>query len=169
MSETAKVRHLVQQYCKGKGIDVGCGGDKVVPTAIGVDLPQPYTNVGNDEIEVRCDIEKEYLPFKDESLDYVYSSHLIEDFEETETILYKLIKPLKEGGYLILVFPNQLVYEKAYGGFNEHHKHRDMGLSFIDERLMRIVNRFDFDLGFRTLFTSNCEIDYNVVMVLQKL
>lgn len=164
-SETNKVRHLVEKFCKGSGIDIGCGGDKITPSAVGVDLPNPYTSVGNDPIEIRLDIEKENLPFADKSLDFVYSSHLIEDFTDTSAILKKMIRVIKRGGYLVLVFPDQHIYENSYGGGNEHHKHAKMGLSFMRLRILEIKYKYPT----KEVFVSNCDIDYNVIMALQIL
>src|SRR5688572_11733432 len=101
-SETSKVRHLVVQYCQGYGCDVGFGGDKIVPDAVGIDLPQPYAHTGKDRVEIGCDVIHEEIPVADGTYDYVYTSHLIEDFEDTHAGLNKFIRILKHGGLLIL-------------------------------------------------------------------
>jgi len=106
------------------------------------------------------------IPVPDNTYDYVYTSHLIEDFVDTKDALRKFIRILKNGGNLILVFPDQPVYEvycKNLGiPMNPYHIHADMGYSFMMDRLNELQN-----ISFQSLFTSNCEIDYNVVMVLK--
>ena len=45
-SETSRCRERLRHFCCGYGIDVGYGGDTIIPSAITVDLPTPYTKVG---------------------------------------------------------------------------------------------------------------------------
>ncbi len=96
----------------------------------------------------------------------MYSSHFIEDVPDTAQVLRKFIRILKNGGNLILVFPNQEKYEAICNRIgqplNPYHVHKDMGFEFMLQQLKRIPN-----LQTKLLFSSNCEIDYNVVMVLQ--
>ena len=42
-SETSKCRPRLAKFCVGYGIDIGPGGDPIVPAAIRVDLPNPYS------------------------------------------------------------------------------------------------------------------------------
>ncbi len=166
-SETAKVRHWVLPYCIGKGCDVGFGGDKIMKiNCDGIDFPQPYTYTGKDNVDIPCDVINNEIPVPDNTYDYVYTSHLIEDFVDTKDALKKFIRILKNGGTLILVFPDQPAYEvycKNLGiPMNPYHIHADMGYGFMMDRLNELQN-----ISFQLLFTSNCEIDYNVVMVLK--
>jgi len=166
-SETAKVRHLVINYCQGKGCDIGFGGDKIKKeNCDGIDYAQPYTQTGKDKVDIACDVMNEKIPVPDNTYDYVYTSHLIEDFVDTKQGLESFIRILKPGGNLILVFPDQPKYEahciKTGQPLNMHHVHKDMGLDFMLKRLNEISW-----IKYETIFTSNCEIDYNVVMVLR--
>lgn len=165
-SETEKVRSMVLPYCVGYGCDVGFGGDKVKKDAIGIDLPVPYTHTGSDEVDVPCDIINEDIPLPGDSFDYVYSSHLIEDLPDTIQGLNKFIKVLKSGGTLVLVFPDQQVYEKICRRtgqpLNIHHKHADMGLAYMKDKLKSANLK-----NYRIIKESNCEIDYNVILVVQ--
>lgn len=166
-SETAKVRHLVLQYCNGKGCDIGFGGDKIKKeNCDGIDYPQPYTKVGQDPVDIGCDVINEEIPVDDSTYDYVYSSHLIEDFKDIKKGLEKFIRILKSEGHLILAFPDQQVYEKiCYQKaipLNPYHVHKEMSLAFMLDKLNSISN-----ISYKVLFSSNCKIDYNVVLVLQ--
>ena len=166
-SETSKVRDLVLPYCQGKGCDVGFGGDKIVKVNCdGIDYPQPYAYAGNDKVDIACDVIKEEIPVPDNTYDYVYTSHLIEDFADTSDALRKFIRILKSGGNLILVFPDQPKYE-AYCReinlpMNPYHVHADMGYEYMRRQLDGLPG-----VHFREGFSSNCAIDYNVVMVMQ--
>jgi SAM-dependent methyltransferase len=165
-SETSKVRHWVLPYCAGKGCDVGFGGDKVMKTNCdGIDFPQPYTYTGDDKVDIGCDVINNEIPVPDNTYDYVYTSHLIEDFQDTKDALRKFIRILKDGGNLILVFPDQPKYEvycRDMGiPMNPYHVHADMGYDFMMARLNELGIRYEI------LYSNNCEIDYNVVIVLK--
>ncbi|PWU04738.1 MAG: hypothetical protein C5B52_00945 [Bacteroidetes bacterium] len=168
-SETSKVRSLVLPYCQGHGCDIGFGGDKIKKTDCdGIDYAQPYAFTGKDQVDIACDVMNETIPVAESTYDYVYTSHLIEDFPDTKKGLKEFIRILKPGGNLILVFPDQPKYEEVCRRtgqpLNMHHVHKDMGLKFMYDRLKEIEN-----LEYSVLFESNCEIDYNVVMVLKLL
>lgn len=164
MSETAKVRHLVEKYCNGHGIDLGCGGDKIIPNCIGFDLWKNYVDYGKSVIDERGDA-RNLTRFKNKTFDFVYSSHLIEDFPKSQTkaILSEWWRVIKKGGYLILVFPDQQVYEIVYGGNNPHHSVPNMGLKYMLNRMAEALVKYEI------VFTSENEIDYNVIIVARKL
>ena len=166
-SETSKVRHWVLPYCTGKGCDVGFGGDKIMKVDCdGIDFPQPYTNTGKDKVDIGCDVINNEIPVADNTYDYVYTSHLIEDFTDTKDALRKFIRVLKNGGNLILVFPDQPKYEvycREIGiPMNPYHVHADMGHDYMLARLHELEG-----ISYEILFSSNCEVDYNVVIVLK--
>jgi SAM-dependent methyltransferase len=166
-SETAKVRNWVLPYCIGKGCDIGFGGDKIMKTNCdGIDFPQPYTFTGKDKVDIGCDVINNEIPVPDNTYDYVYTSHLIEDFVDTNDALRKFIRILKNGGNLILVFPDQPKYEVFCKSINipmnPYHVHAAMGYDYMLARLNEISG-----ISYEMIFSSNCEIDYNVVMVLK--
>jgi len=80
--------------------------------------------------------------FRDGVLDFVYSSHLLEDFVDTEAVLREWIRVLKPGGRLILFCPDEQVYRrhcKLHGlHYNTHHVHADFSLEFVKSVLRRI-------------------------------
>ncbi|WP_153798740.1 class I SAM-dependent methyltransferase [Foetidibacter luteolus] len=166
-SETSKVRHLVTPYCVGNGCDIGFGGDKIKnENCMGIDFLNPYANTGKDKVDIPCDVMKEEIPLADNTFDYVYTSHLIEDFSNTREALQKFTRILKNEGNLILVFPDQPKYEsyckKTGQPLNLFHVHKNMGLKFMLNQLNGMDN-----LSYTILFESDCEIDYNVVLVLK--
>jgi ubiquinone/menaquinone biosynthesis C-methylase UbiE len=166
-SETAKVRRWVLPYCVGMGCDIGFGGDKVSKVNChGIDFPQPYTNTGKDKVDIGVDVIKNEIPVADNTYDYVYTSHLIEDFTDTKDALRKFIRILKNKGNLILVFPDQPVYavycKKMDVPMNPYHVHPDMGYAYMLKQLAELPG-----ITYEILFSSNCEVDYNVVIVLR--
>ena len=157
-------------YCNGLGCDVGFGGDKVKKEdCLGIDFKKPYAHVGEDKVDIPCDLSKDSIPVEDNYFDYVYSSHLIEDFEDTGRVLWDFIRITKGGGNVILVFPDQPKYEAVCNQtgqpLNQYHVHKNMGFNFMNNCLIELakVNSFKFEI----LFSSDCQIDYNVVMVIK--
>jgi glycosyltransferase involved in cell wall biosynthesis/predicted SAM-dependent methyltransferase len=139
MSETSNCRDRLIKYCQGYGLDIGYGGDPITPSAITVDLPIPYTNVGNHPLNLGGDARSLYW-FNSNVLDYVFSSHLLEDFEDTEGVLREWIRVLKVGGYLILFCPDEQIYRehcrKTGQDYNLAHKISNFGLAYIKEILL---------------------------------
>jgi len=167
MSETSKVRHLFSHLFteEMKVIDIGFGGDKVVPYAHGADLPIPYTSVGPSPVDIACNV-KEGLPVKDNIYDIVYSSHLLEDFVDTKKILTEFIRVLKKDGILITVIPNEQKYiehciETAGGYYNTHHQIPEMGMDYLKEKLDELD-------AWEYLVESDCVVDYNVVLAVKR-
>ena len=95
MLDIARPRLL--RWCKGLGVDLGCGNNKICNNAIGIDKP--------------FDVFKE-LPFKDEVFDFVFSSHCLEEAnpEDVKTILREWTRILKRNGRLILYMPDKGFY-----------------------------------------------------------
>ena len=95
-------RDLLARYCRGKGIDVGCGARKVCPSAIGIDLFQ-YPN--NEVDMVGIDGADLYM-FEDESLDYVIACHSLEHFPDTKKVLKEWDRVLKPKGIMGIIVPD---------------------------------------------------------------
>lgn len=92
------------KFMSGTGLDIGySGGDPkaepVLSTAIGVDFGYP----GYDG---------ETLPFKDESQDYVFSSHCLEHITDYKYAIKEWFRVLKIGGHLVITVPHKFLYEK---------------------------------------------------------
>lgn len=101
-----------EKYCKGNGLDVGYGGDPVVPNVRGWDFEH-----GDAQLLHGLD---------DESFDFVYSSHLLEHLPNVELALNNWSRVLKPGGFLILYLPHRDLYEKKEhlpSRFNDDHAH----------------------------------------------
>lgn len=116
-TESAKYRHITTPYLTGNGVDLGCGGEPVVPWAIAYDLPrEEYSRYHSGLDPSRCiqfGGDARFLPFKDGVLDFVYSSHLLEDFFEWEPILREWIRVLKPGGKLVILVPDKHLWNEA--------------------------------------------------------
>ncbi|MBZ0199344.1 MAG: class I SAM-dependent methyltransferase, partial [Ignavibacteriaceae bacterium] len=97
-------------YCKGKGLDIGFGGDLIVPWAEGWDFE---------------DGDAQYLNgLENETFDFVYSSHTLEHVSDAGESLKNWWRVLKQGGYLLLYIPHRDLYEKKKNlpsRFNPYH------------------------------------------------
>ena len=135
-SETSKARPRLSQFCRGNGIDLGYGGDPIVPSAMTMDLPSPYARLGDYPQNLAGDARNLYW-FKDNVLDYVYSSHLLEDFssKETAAVIREWLRVIRVGGVLILYGPDEQAYrayckEKGWPP-NAAHRIDNFGLKYV--------------------------------------
>lgn len=155
-SETSKIRDQVIGYCQGNGLDIGHGGDPIKPTAITIDLPEGMANCGDHPTNIVGDART--LPwFRDDSLDYIYSSHTLEDMEDMNGPLYDWVRVLRPGGRLVLILPDQKRYEKHCRDHemepNPSHKHLDLCLALARQMVLlhgrlRIIHEFQENGGY---------------------
>jgi len=140
-SETSKCRARLLPYCTGYGVDLGFGGDPISPQSIRVDSPRPYAETGAAAVQLGGDATRLHW-FCDGVLDYVYSSHLLEDFPDTEHVLREWLRVLKPGGNLIIFCPDEQVYrthcQRTGQMYNENHKHADFSLQKVKTILQKI-------------------------------
>ncbi len=114
MDETSKTLFLHGQrlapFLMGRGIDIGCGSDPVTPDCRGFDVSD-----GNAE---RID------EFVDDEFDFVWSSHCLEHMSDPRDALGRWWKLVRPGGYLILIVPDEDLYEQGCwpSVFNDDHK-----------------------------------------------
>ncbi|MHB8055415.1 MAG: class I SAM-dependent methyltransferase [Candidatus Aminicenantales bacterium] len=110
-SETSFYREEALPYCGGVGLDIGFGGDPIKPSAITIDMDLVRYYCGPHPCNIRADART--LPwFATRSLDYVYSSHCLEDFLETRDVLREWFRVVKLYGHLVLLLPDQRKYER---------------------------------------------------------
>lgn len=147
MSETATCRDIFAPYLKDKkfGIDAGFGGSKICDHAWTHDMQTPYTNVGGDRQILRGDARS--FPYVcDEALDFIYSSHLLEDFsyDELRGILSEWRRCLRTDGLLLINCPDQQKFlahcEKTGQPVNLAHKEPDFSLETFKKVLFSVGN-----------------------------
>jgi SAM-dependent methyltransferase len=164
MSELAKVKHLVEPYCNGCGLDVGSQGHSVIPHAWQLDLePKEFKryNGGNPPagpIQLRGDARK--LPVETGSLDFLISSHLLEDYLKWTPILVEWVRVLKPGGRLIILVPDHKRFRAAVAAgqpdnSNHHHEAYVGELSSYAALLgVRVIEDRLVDEGYTILFVA---------------
>ncbi len=167
-SETSKYRYLTEQYCGGCGVDIGSGGDPVVPWAISIDLPQPYgVPMGDAPIHLRT-LSVDLHWFGNRKLDFIYSSHLIEDFDPYGQIrlLREWDRVLKSGGHMIILAPERGRWKAALAAGqppNDAHKH-ELAIGELTTMCQCL-----FEGGYEVLY-DDCPDpnDYGIVFVARK-
>lgn len=140
-SETSKCRERLIKFCQGNGVDLGFGGDSISKAAVRIDFLNPYSDTRGEPVQLSGDCNKLEW-FKNGVLDYVYSSHLLEDFEDTEAVLSEWLRVIKPGGLLVLFCPDEQVYrlhcQKTGQYYNTQHKHADFSLEKVKNILKKL-------------------------------
>jgi len=117
-SETSKARErrlregFFDNFCGGRGLDIGYGGDPVVADCQGWDIEH-----GDAQLLIGAE---------DEAYDFVYSSHTLEHMVDLDVALTNWWRVVRPGGHLILYIPHRDLYEKKQAlpsNWNADHKH----------------------------------------------
>lgn len=107
MNETSLIRSEVKKFISSNqnGLDIGSNGTPLFENSISLDKSF------GEKIQLRGNALNLYW-FKDCCLDYVYSSHCLEDFSNENKIiaLKEWNRVIKPGGFLILYLPDQIRY-----------------------------------------------------------
>lgn len=188
-SETAKYRHLTEQYCyvsrfteesngdmnydtvPGCGIDIASQGDPVVPWAWQLELPEKEFSDYTSGFELPGPIQirgyAQDLSFiSTGSLDFVYSSHLLEDFEDWMPLLKEWTRVLKRGGFLIVLMPDKTRWAEALAKGqipNCAHRHECQG----PDEILAYAKPLDLDVV-ECAYTDVTPDDYSVLFVGKK-
>lgn len=114
MNEASKTRNLWSPaeiaLLSGDGIDIGCGPDPVTPTVQQFDFEHGDANdIGN---------------FVTDRFDFVFSAHCLEHMKDPAHALAGWWQLLRVGGHLIVLVPDEDLYEQRYWPslFNTDHK-----------------------------------------------
>ena len=144
--ETGRARNSLAQFCVGDGVDIGYGGYPICETAICIDMPTPYTSLARSQEypqHLHGDATRLYW-FNDDSLDYVYSSHLLEDFVDTKAVFKEWLRIIKPGGVMVLYLPDEQDYRKSCSKRgvepNGSHVHMNFGLNYMKSIVMGFKN-----------------------------
>ena len=124
-NESAKIKWELVPYTRGRGLDLGCGPYKPFAHFIGVDNGHHAQMFGwqfkPDLIVNTC--EKLDL-IATQSMDFVFSSHLLEHIEDYRAALREWWRVVKPNGFLCLYLPHGDFYPNiGTTGANPDHKH----------------------------------------------
>lgn len=119
--ESAKIASIAVPYLRGRGLDIGCGTSKVWPHALGLDNGHHF---GKGAADVVIKDARDVGIFADDSLDFVFSSHLLEHIVDFRGALKSWWAKIKINGHLVLYLPHKNFYPNiGHDGANPDHKH----------------------------------------------
>lgn len=133
--EASKIRWELVPYTGGRGLDLGCGPMKAYPHFIGVDINVDFARTAHAlRPEFTADCERLEM-FADASMDFVFSSFLLQTIEDYRATLKDWWRMIKPGGHLCLYLPHKDLH------VNEDYKH-DFAPSDITNA-MRAIGSWD--------------------------
>lgn len=139
--ETTRCRARLAKFCNGNGLDLGHGCDPITPKALRISIEPILWPRGDYINQFAGDASRLYW-FSDNVLDFVYSSHLLEDFVDTEKVLREWLRVLKKGGRLVIYCPDEQRFrehcKKTGQPYNHDHKHANFSLRFVLDILDKI-------------------------------
>lgn len=131
-SESKKIVWEVAPYLRGRGIDLGAGMFKILPQAISVDNGNHAIFGHQIKPDVFVETAEDLSIFGSGSMDFVYSSHLLEHIENYQAALTEWWRVVKQGGCLALYLPHKLFYPNiGQPGANPTHVHDFMPSDII--------------------------------------
>ena len=153
MNETSKCEPLRKKaghfdlYLKGKGIDIGCGEDKLIVEQGSVDA----WDLTNGDAMLMEGIANE-------TYDFVYSSHCLEHTQDVEITLYNWTRILKKDGYLYFVIPEYVLYEKMTFPSVYNYDHKQTFSYYITKDQVKRKNHYHYTEINKILENLNMEV-----------
>ena len=87
-NEAAKIKWEIVPYTRGRGLDLGCGPYKAFSHFIGVDNGNHARQFGWPiKPDVSVESSDDLSLFNNESMDFVFASHLLEHMEDLNKAL----------------------------------------------------------------------------------
>lgn len=150
--------------CSGRGLDVGCGGKKTCPQAIGVDIVTGGStgqHGGQAGVKSMADVTAsgDYMPmFADGEMDYVIARHNLEHYKDHVKALLEWMRVLKPGGLLAVAAPDHEWVDTINIDITHTHV-------FTTESLERL---FGLLPGMKTVFVGGLIPRWSIIAVAQK-
>ncbi len=124
-------KHLVARYKLLNGqkiLDLGCGRGEFLRGFIrcglkgyGVDESSAAQSICPEAEILQSDLEKQQLPYNDNSFDIIFSKSVLEHFYYPEKLVKEIYRILKPGGVVITMTPD---WQSIYKIFYDDYTHR---------------------------------------------
>ena len=160
----------VAKYLVGKGIDVGCGSNRFSDNVLAIDQQGDKRFSAADIVHDCKDLEiKEPLEFKghvysfqDNELDFIFSSHCLEDFENIPDVFMAWWKKIKPNGLMILLLPDMEGgrYPKVGAPTGNPSHKTNVGKEYITNMLASLPIKFEMIQSDTIDHGSSCTIDF---------
>ena len=167
-AESKKIVWEVAPYLKGRGLDLGAGMFKILPHAISIDSGEHSATFGHPFVaNLRMDCEK-LDAFSSQSMDFVFSSHLLEHIVNYKAALREWWRVIQIGGKLVLYLPHKSFYPNmGQPGANHTHVHDFMPQDIIDAMTEICSNAVRYDL--LECQDRNENDEYSMLLVFRKI
>ena len=114
--------------------------EKIGISAKGIDIDP---SIVDKKTVLRCDIEKEKLPFKDKSFNIVYSKGLIQHLEKPPiNFMKEITRVIKSGGYFVVLVRNEKSIPNIISIW-DNYKHKS---TWTPMSIKRIIEDFGFEI-----------------------
>ena len=167
-NESAKIRWELVPYMRGRALDLGCGPYKVFPHFIGIDNGHHDAAFGwKNRADVLMDTCEKLPLIASESVDCVFSSHLLEhiEYEKVPVALSEWMRVLRKGGHLCLYIPDEDEYPKmGEAGANPDHK-----WNCNYDRVVSALEDIEYDWDIVEYEKRNKTDEYSLWFVVKKL
>ena len=149
-SDERKEFLLMGKYLNGLGFDYGCGTNRLSPTVLCSDW---FPHEGVDLVwNVVHENGRYPFPFSDNTFDFVFASHVLEDFEidQIQFVFDELLRIVKPNGYLVTIGPDMQNgrYPKWDAKFTADSPEVIKGERKIGELIGNPSHRFDWGSDF---------------------
>lgn len=169
---------FVTQYCKGKGIEIGGAAHQDFKlNAINIDVSDHSSEndiYAKEQMKLAGYVKKvdiiakgDNIPLKDNSVDFVFSSHVIEHFYDPVSTINEWLRIVKPNGYIVMIVPHK---ERTFDApkpctkieeFKTRHNNYDKNKEYADDHhsIWTTETFLDFAKNF----------NYNVVYYIDKV
>lgn len=149
-------KHLFSKFNLNKYsslLEIGCGRGEILKSfkeqgihVEGTDLSKEAQKFNPDILIKTCNVEKEKLPYKDESFDVIFSKSLLEHLSDPDVYMQEVYRVLKPNGLLITLVPD---WESCYKVYYDDYTHKTPFNKISLENILKMngfkdVNVFKF-------------------------
>lgn len=169
-SEALKCKYDIVPYTRGRVLDLGAGGLRTYPHFTTVDNLTDARLFGHRmKPDVVIDSCENLSLFGSESVDAVFSSHLLEHIVDTVATLREWWRVVQVGGHLVLYLPHADYYPNiGQPGANPDHKH-DFRPADIKRAMREVIEGGEHGWDLVVSESRNAEQEYSFLQVYRKL
>jgi hypothetical protein len=174
-NETAKTRWRAVPFTAGRGLDLGCGKERLFDTEFCVGLDNGHdTQRFGTPIQANMNLDaKDLSQLASGGWDYVYSSFLLQYFpyKDVPGVLREWLRLCKITGSLVLYLPFADAYPKCAedGASAEPGSHPDQKWNVTYAKLVAALEKVAFNWDICAYEECTGEEEYSIFMVCRRL